>query len=275
MKIALLLLAWLALPVMAVPELTLANKYREGIDVSAYWISEKYDGVRAYWNGEQLMTRSGNKIVAPAAFLKQLPRQTLDGELWFGRQQFSRSAALVKRAPEHADYASEWSEVFYMVFDAPKHPGDFPTRISFLRKIITPKMPQIKVVDQWRVKDHGELQRHLKEISDQGAEGLMLRLKNAPYRPGRSDDLLKLKAWEDAEATVIAIIPGKGRLEGEMGSLLVRLDNGRELRIGSGFYAEERINPPAIGSRITFRFQGYTSSGLPRFAHYWRPHIAP
>ena len=265
------LLIWLSSLVYAQPELTLAQVYRDDLDVTAYYVSEKYDGVRAYWDGQQLLTRQGNTLLIPDFFRRQLPEQPLDGELWFGRDEFSRAAALVHRLPDHTQYHSEWHTVRYMLFDAPQQPGGFAQRLAYLESLTDAvKRPQLLVAPQWTVASHFELQQQLQEFTEAGAEGLMLRHQQAPYRGGRSNDLIKLKAFDDAEATVVAHLPGKGKFKGMLGSVLVRMDNGREFRIGSGFSDAERLAPPPLGSRITFQYQGYTSTGLPRFARYWR-----
>jgi len=44
----------------------------------------------------------------------------------------------------------------------------------------------------------------------------------------------------------------------------------QRFKIGSGFTAAERKEPPAIGSEITFKYSGLTSKGKPRFVRYWR-----
>ena len=259
------------LPAYSGPEITLAQVYSPQLDVTAYYVSEKFDGVRAFWDGQQLLTRQGNALVIPDVFRAQLPQQALDGELWFGRGEFSRASALVKRLPAHADYLAEWQAVHYMLFDAPQQPGGFEQRLAFLQSVTDAvQRPQLVVAPQWSVSSHAELQQQLQEFAVAGAEGLMLRHRQAAYRGGRSSDLIKLKTFDDAEATVVAHLPGKGKFRGMLGSVLVRLDNGREFRIGSGFTDVERMAPPALGSRITFQYQGYTSTGLPRFARYWR-----
>lgn len=98
----------------------------------------------------------------------------------------------------------------------------------------------------------------------------MLHRGDAPYRAGRGAGLLKLKPYDDAEAHVIAIRPGQGRLEGRMGSLEVRTQVGRRFSIGSGFSDEDRTDPPPVGSWVTYRFNGLTATGLPRFARFMR-----
>ena len=46
------------------PALLLAEEYDQDIDLDAYWVSEKLDGVRAFWNGSRLISRGGNTFAA-------------------------------------------------------------------------------------------------------------------------------------------------------------------------------------------------------------------
>ena len=98
----------------------------------------------------------------------------------------------------------------------------------------------------------------------------MLRRTDTPYRAGRSDDLLKLKLLDDAEAVVIAHVPGKGKYADMTGALKVATPDGRQFQLGSGLSDAQRHHPPPIGSTVTYRFNGYHASGLPRFARFWR-----
>ena len=69
---------------------------------------------------------------------------------------------------------------------------------------------------------------------------------------------------------VIGYKPGNGKYEGMVGALILRLGNGDILHVGSGLSDEQRGNPPALGESVTYRFNGYTSKGLPRFARFIR-----
>ena len=73
----------------------------------------------------------------------------------------------------------------------------------------------------------------------------MLHHANSLYHSGISKDLLKLNPWQDTEATVVDILPGKGKFSGMMGSLLVTDESGRIFRIGTGFSNKEQRNPPS------------------------------
>jgi len=251
-----------------VPALTQARVYQGEADLSRYWVSEKFDGVRAYWNGEDLISRHGNRFDVPAAFTRGFPEQPLDGELWMGRGTFSRMVGLINRhdtGPEH------WRDVYYMVFDLPRAPGPFDDRLQTLRRLLKDHdNPHLRLVRQLKVPDRAALDRRLEKVIEAGGEGLMLHRGDAPYRSYRSADLLKVKPYQDAEARVVAHLPGEGRLEGKMGALLVETASGQHFRLGSGFNDAQRAEPPPIGSLVTYKFYGRTRHGLPRFPSFLR-----
>ena len=156
-----------------------------------------------------------------------------------------------------------------MVFDLPYSPQPFFHRHDNLLSILDGKA-NISAVAQFRVSGLEALQALLDEKVKAGAEGLMLHHRDALYRDGRQKQLLKLKPLYDAEAQVIAHLSGQGKYEGKMGALLVRMADGREFKLGTGFSDAERANPPPIGSLVTFQYRGLTSNGLPRFASFVR-----
>lgn len=251
--------------------LLLARNLGPHIDPAHYLISEKFDGVRAVWDGERLRFRSGNTVPAPSWFIERLPQQALDGELWLGRGRFEATSALLRRAvPVDAD----WRELRYLCFELPEAAGTFAERVERLQGIAqtvqSRGLDQLVAVVQSRVADRFELQARLQAVLRAGGEGLMLHRADAPYHTGRSEALLKLKPFEDAEAVVIAHLPGKGRHEGRLGALRVRATDGREFSIGSGFTDAERDEPPPIGSVVTYVHQGLTAKGQPRFARFMR-----
>ena len=265
----------LALPALAAsageagaPPLLLADIYREGVALDRYWVSEKLDGVRAYWDGERLRSRKGNPINAPPWFVAHFPRVPLDGELWMGRGAFERLSGAVRRQrPDDA----QWREIRFMVFDLPSSPATFDRRLQRLREMFeTVASPYVALVEQFRVSGRAELMERLERVVAGGGEGLMLHKGSSLYAAGRSDDLLKLKTHEDAEAVVIGHLPGKGRLTGMLGALLVETPEGLRFRLGTGFSDEERRNPPPLGATVTYRHHGRTRNGVPRFASFLR-----
>jgi DNA ligase 1 len=256
-----------AKPVEA-PDILLAKVLDATANPADYWISEKYDGVRAIWDGRELRFRSGRAVPAPAWFVKDLPEQALDGELWLGRGRFDELSAIVRKS-DPVD--AEWRKIKYMIFELPGAPGTFTERIAAMQKLVTAsRFPNLQAVPQFRIGDRKSLKHRLTEIVAAGGEGLMLHRAEAPYHGGRSDDLLKFKPFEDAEARVIGHEPGKGRFAGLTGALRMQMPDGKRFRIGSGLTDAVRRDPPPLGSLVTYRYQSLTPKGLPRFPRYWR-----
>jgi len=250
------------------PPLMLARNFEAGIDVTGYLVSEKLDGVRAYWNGHQLVTRTGRQIHAPDWFTAGFPQTPLDGEIWAGRGRFSWVSGVIRKfSPAEED----WRQVTFMVFDLPGKEASFEKRYRVLRTLVAGAAnPALRVVEQQPVTSQQSLDKLLEKITAEGGEGLMLKRADSFYKVRRSDDLLKVKITQDDEAVVVGYIPGEGKYTGAMGALIVRLEDGREFRIGSGFSDDERNSPPPLGSRITFAYNGFTTNGLPRFARFLR-----
>ena len=249
------------------PALLLANVWNPSIDPTGWWISEKYDGQRGFWDGQKLLTKHGNPISAPDYFLAQLPPNIpLDGELWLGRGQFEATLSTVNaHSPD-----DRWKKIRFMVFDAPAAKGSFEERLKFLQATISTENPYVKLVAQYPCKGRAHLIAERDRIVDLGGEGLMLRQPESAYDPRRSPTLLKVKPYDDAEATIIAHLPGKGKFTGKLGSLRVKTNDGIEFSIGSGLTDAQRSTPPPLGTLITYRFHGLTKNGLPRFPSFLR-----
>ena len=250
------------------PPIQLATKYRDDIIVQDYFISEKLDGIRAYWDGQQLISKQGNVFTAPLWFIEAFPKTVMDGELWIARQQFEKVSGIV-RTRNHNNEA--WQQVKFMIFDLPDTPTSFAKRVENMQQIIIDaNTPYLAMIEQLTLPTTDALFDLLNKVVAENGEGLMLHHREALYQSKRSQDLMKLKKFEDEEATVLAYLPGKGKYQGLLGSLLVKNDEGITFKIGSGFSDKERENPPTIGSRITYRFTGKTSNNIPRFASFMR-----
>lgn len=250
------------------PPLLLAKTAAKDVDPRAYLVSEKLDGVRAFWDGQRLRTRGGLVIAAPTWFLQKLPTMALDGELWLGRGRFDQLSGVVRQA-EPNDAA--WRSISFRVFEMPGDSGTFAQRAQRLRQVVEQtQFGGLQWVPQEVIEDRAALQRRLTEVVEAGGEGLMLHKADAAYTTGRSDVLLKLKPVEDADAVVIGYEPGKGRFAGQTGALTVRDEQGRVFSVGSGLSHAQRQSPPPLGSTVTVRWRGTTSKGVPRFATLWR-----
>jgi DNA ligase-1 len=260
--------AWIAPAHADHPAMLLAETYTAGIDVTQYWVSEKYDGVRAQWDGKTLRFRGGGVVPTPAWFTSSFPAKPLDGELWIGRNRFDALSGTVRKL-EPVD--AEWRQVRYLIFELPGAPGSFNERIQQMQALVSQAgVPWLQAVEQTRVSSHAALMQRLDAVVRAGGEGLMLHRADAPYLTGRSDALLKLKPWLDAEAIVIGYTPGKGKYQGMTGALKMEMPDGKRFSIGSGLSDALRHQPPPIGTRITYRYQHLTKSGLPRHPRYLR-----
>lgn len=252
------------------PPLMHAHAYDgdEALEVGEYWVSEKLDGIRAYWTGTRLLTRTGNLIAAPAWFTAGWPDLPMDGELWGGRGTFERTSGIARRQDALAD---EWRTISYRVFDLPSDPAAFDGRLQRLKALIErTNVPSLAMIEQERVRDFAHLKARLAAVESQGGEGLMLHRGTSRYVAGRTDDLLKLKSFDDAEARVIGYLPGSGKYVGMMGAVVVERADGAQFKIGSGFTDAERRDPPPLGTWITYAYNGLTENGLPRFARFLR-----
>jgi DNA ligase-1 len=233
-----------------------------------FWVSEKFDGVRAVWDGQVLRFRSGRPISAPAWFVAALPAQALDGELWIGRGFFDRLSGVVRQTVPD-DVA--WRAVKYLVFDVPRLKLPFAQRVLHLQSVLaSAQVPWLTPVDQRLVNDARALQTLLQGTVSQGGEGLMLHRADALWHPGRTDALFKLKPELDEEGLVVGYQAGQGRLKGQTGALLVQMPSGQRFALGSGLSDALRRDPPPLGSWVTYRYRNRTPSGLPRFASFLR-----
>jgi len=247
------------------PPILLAHKWEVDHDPAGWWMSEKLDGVRAYWDGETFVSRLGNSFVAPAWFTADLPADTLDGELWVDRKKFARAISIVRSGAAGDD----WREVRYVVFDAPNAKGSFEQRAAHAQKVLArAAAPHASWHEHVPCSGFEHLRDELARVEALGGEGLMLRQPGSPYVVGRSTTLLKVKTFQDAEARVVGHAPGTGKHKGRLGALVVELASGTRFNVGTGFSDAERAAPPPIGAIVAFRYQELSDDGVPRFPSY-------
>ena len=233
-------------------------------DLGQYLVSEKLDGVRARWDGKQLLSRNQNRFAAPEWFAENFPAETMDGELWMRRGAFQAVSGIVRRKTP----GDEWRNIRFVVFDLPNAKAPFAERARRIPELVAGRAPHLAYAPQFGVASEAELAERFANIVQNGGEGLMLRKKDSTA--SRASDIVKLKLHDDADAVVVAHNPGKGKHLGRLGSLTVRGEDGKQFRVGTGFSDFERENPPPHGAVITYRHQGRTDSGLPRFPVFMR-----
>lgn len=263
--------------IISSPSLVLLKQYKPGQNVNGWLMSEKLDGVRAYWNGRQLMSRNGKPFAVPAWFTENFPPFELDGELWLGRHQFEQTISIVNTQTAHAG----WRDLSYQIFELPNQAGGLLARMNVLNLYLKQfKAPYLRIIEQVTVKNESHLQSELERVLALNGEGLVVRQPESLYQTGRSNEALKVKLKQDAECVVKGYTHGKGKYLGKVGALKCSVAQGlftklitpeeRELNIGSGLTDLQRSQPPKIGAVITFQYMGFTQKGLPRFPVFLR-----
>jgi len=241
-----------------------------------WWASEKWDGIRALWDGEKIISRGSGRgspkvyTYVPDWFIKILPPGiALDGEIWIGRGMFQNTSKLSNVKPGSNYSLKEiddiWSgkngnPVIFKVFDSPSHPGLFEKRMTYLQTVVKDRKKSWEMLHyenksifplhftrQRKIKSTEQLFNLYQELTLNGAEGIMLRAPNSPYEEKRSKYMLKYKIKEDAECIVRSYIPGEGRLNGLLGSINCEIikdgtPTGIFTNIGTGFTDFQRKN---------------------------------
>ena len=259
----LLLLCVLSLSLWAEkPKLLLLKTYKDQ-NITAWVMSEKLDGIRAYWNGKHLISRGGKIIHAPQWFTQNYPPFEVDGELWTKRGDFENISSIVrdKNPSEH------WREIKHYIFEVPNAKGGLFDRLGKAKDYVG---KTIRIIKQIPIKDRAHLQLFLEEIEQKGGEGLVVRDPNAPYINKRTSKALKIKTFQDAECKVLGYTKGKGKYKDAIGAIRCQLDNGTRFKIGTGLSDALRNDPPQIGEMVTFKYQKFTKYGKPRFPVFLR-----
>lgn len=255
------------------PDCLLAHR-RTNENPTGWWMSEKLDGVRAWWTGEKFLSRDGNEFFAPDFFKVLMPKDmVLDGELWMGRKKFQKTVSVVRKTIPDVE---EWAEINYAIFDAPEIPGSFEKRLHHLKGLFRSRASMTSscealgrawVLDQTLCKGEAHLEEFLEQSLALGGEGVMIRKPGSLYEAGKSHTCLKVKRFVDDEATVTGYTDGKGKHKGRVGALIVEWQ-GKEFELGTGLSDNERKNPPAVGARVTFKYTELTDAGIPKFASF-------
>ncbi|CAK0822044.1 unnamed protein product, partial [Prorocentrum cordatum] len=194
----------------------LAQKWDMKLDPAGWWMSEKLDGVRGYWDGKNFYSRLGNQFPAPDWFKEGLPSTPLDGELWCGRRQFRRCLSIVRNRSS----GKLWEYITFLVFDAPSMRAPYEERVAFIKSSVsTDACRYAAPVGIVKCSGREHLSSELKLVDSKGGEGIMLRQAGSAYEHQRSKVLRKVKSVHDEEAKIVGHEGGRGRAGFHCGAL--------------------------------------------------------
>ena len=242
------------------------------ININSFAVSEKFDGVRGIWDGENMHSKSGNILPIPKCFLQNLAHlglgngEFIEGELWIEYGAFEEVSGLLRRKNIACE---DFKNVKFLIFNA-----QLNNKQNFLQnldeiKLRTDSLTNIEVIPQHKFSNAVDLQNFFNAVVNRGGEGVILRDSNIAY---------KLKERNDAECKIIDFSRGNGRLSGKVGAIVCEsledknsgIKKGKIFRIGSGLSDEMRTNPPKIGSIITYQFSSVSKNGIPKHTRFLR-----
>jgi DNA ligase-1 len=262
------------------------DKVKNKKPITEYYVSEKFDGYRAIWNGEKFLSRNGKEYTAvPDWFKKSMPPGiVLDGELWTKRDDFNTCGIFRKKEVVKGEW--EKHKVKYKIFDMPLNNKPFEERMNDLGKLVRKQSRMISkhkstipynplsMTKQTQIENQKHLDDMYNEIISVKGEGLMLREAGSLYEQKRSSTLLKIKPVYDDECVIIGYKPGAGKYEGKLGSFQCYLTKNKNVTFYlSGMNDEIRENynkTHPIGTVVTFQYNELTKTGAPRFGRYLR-----
>lgn len=297
--------------------------------------ANKYDARKQDFLSTGLWSRYGSVVHAPDSWLKNMPSGILlDGELFAGYEHRQYLMSTIKKEDGSTDW-SRVQYVVYDTPPAKRIFSERTVTYSGRKQLISGAMPfcdkmasvsygagfksryewiKMHVTENDIVRIHTQheipygysakqyVDALLSEVLAKNGEGLVIKGRDSLYECARSYGCLKMKPFDDGEGTVVGWIAGEetdkgSRLLGKMGSLILRLDNGKELCLSGFTDAERELSPfssewarnnpgkelrkePTLfdrgpvhfrhGQVITYKYRGLTADGIPMEARFWR-----
>lgn len=162
--------------------------YLGHVDLTGWWLSEKFDGCRALWDGRRLISRGGFVVSAPVWWLDGLPQGlALDGEIFCGNGAAGRALA------SSAVRFGHWHpELRFMVFDQPTGAGNWDDRMRIAEAALS-ACEAGTAVPWHQAASTDDALGYARDIIARGGEGAVARDPSAPWSAGRSGWVLELK----------------------------------------------------------------------------------
>ena len=250
-------------------------------------VEPKLDGIRlvaVVQNGQvEMLSRAGKPITnfqdTVGKELSTLPDGVYDGEIM--DEDF---VALMRQV--HRKFKTNVTKSYFMLFDvvslAEWQEREGTQTLADRRKVLESYLNG-KDFEYLRLIEHKEIDATVesimayhKECADRGFEGAMLKNPTMPYCFGRSDAVVKVKAFNDVDVKVTGFQEGRGRHKGTLGAIFIDF-NGKKVKCGSGFSDDQRsevwnAKEKFLGMTVEVRYQEVTPDGSLRFPTFvcWR-----
>jgi len=242
-------------------DVMLAESYADNADFvvgKEFIITEKLDGVRCiliFNPSPAFFSRNGKPILDLVELTDQvqhLPKQFVyDGELLLENSQKMKSDDLYRATVKVTNIDGQKRGLYFNIFDMIA--GDETPAIDRKRRIgeILDDLhernlaPNLKSVTMHYIgNDTEEISKWCDKFSQNGGEGIMLNIADAPHEAKRTKYLLKVKQFNTADVLVMDIEEGAGANRGKLGAVIIKFlgPDGKEYncRVGSGFKQSER-----------------------------------
>lgn len=221
-----------------------------------FWLTQKLNGVRATYYKGKLYARSG----VPFKGLEHITNEfawdntdsiVLDGELTLkdkgtlsDNEAFRVATGIINSSD--GDKTSICYTVFDMLptcdFEKGESEATYSTRrqaLSGIQMTLGEDSPVNILPVLYHGTDQSKIDEYLEQMVREDKEGLMLNL-DVPYKCKRHSGILKVKRFYTMDLPITAYEEGSGRLAGTLGAFVLEY-KGNEVRVGSGFTDEQRI----------------------------------
>ncbi len=251
-------------------------------------VDRKYNGMRQVTSATGPFSRKGEEIkTAPhiwealQSLFEKIPTLVLDGELYNHdlRHKLNELIHIVRTNADHkitpellAD--SERLVRYYVYdgygFDNITEATPCRERRDALAKLLK-GIPYIVVVPYEMASTMDEAKKMYGGYIEDGYEGAILRNADAPYQHFRTNDLIKLKPFEDMEVVILDVIdPGSGNWGGTGKTASVKMANGKEFNATFKGSRETLVKilkekDKWIGQKVTMTYNGWTGKGTPNY----------
>lgn len=267
----------------------LYKDYASDIDFSMeeWGCQNKYNGICCLINKGGAYSRRGEKFIqiphivdTLADFFTKHPNAVLHGELFNDeyRQRLNEIAKLCRKTVHLTPKDFEDSErlIRYYIYDG-YFPDDnlgedspYKNRKRFIDTQVIGVYAYCELVETILIRSTSELDCIFATHIKRGDEGIMLRKMDMPYEHKRSRNLLKVKPEDDAEATIIRVIEGRGNWSGTAKTATIQWEGkafdatfvGSHGELSNVLKNKEKWE----GKKVTFLYIGLTGLGTPNSA---------